>query len=215
MLHLTEADCSATEDDVLRAMFAARKEVFVDLLGWDVPVLADRFEVDQFDDEHAIYLVVTDPEGHHLASARLLPTVRPHILADLYASLCDGDAPRGPRIYEVTRFCLDRHIGATQRRFARDRLVMALAEFALAEGIERYTGVAETGWLEQILAFGWRAAPLGRARPIGGRRLGALMIEIDSDTPRLLAEAGSGARPAQAEAPKRTQAQAQEPHHAL
>ncbi|WP_263587534.1 acyl-homoserine-lactone synthase [Sphingopyxis sp. GC21] len=213
MLHLTEADCSATEDDVLRAMFAARKEVFVDLLGWDVPVLADRYEVDQFDDEHAIYLVVTDPAGGHLASARLLLTTRPHILADLYAPLCDGNVPRGPGIYEVTRFCLDRHIGAKQRRFARDRLVMALAEFALAEGIERYTGVAETGWLEQILAFGWRAAPLGRPRPIRGRRLGALAIEIDSDTPRLLAEAGIRANPAQVET--RPQARAQEPHHAL
>lgn len=209
MLHLTEADCSATEDEVLRAMFAARKEVFVDLLGWAVPVLGGRFEVDQFDDEHAIYLVVTDPAGGHLASARLLPTTRPHILADLYAPLCDGEVPRGPRIYEVTRFCLDRHIGARQRRFARDRLVKALAEFALAEDIERYTGVAETGWLEQIFAFGWRAAPLGRPRTVRGRRLGALAIEIDSDTPRLLTEAGIGARPIQAAA------QAMEPHHAL
>jgi N-acyl-L-homoserine lactone synthetase len=192
MLHLTEADCSAKEGDVLRAMFAARKEVFIDLLGWDVPVLGGRFEVDQFDDEHATYLVVTDPAGAHLASARLLPTTRPHILADLYALLCDDEVPRGPRIYEVTRFCLDRHIGAKQRRIARDRLVMALAEFALAEGIERYTGVADVGWLEQILAFGWRAWPLGDPRPIGGRRLGALAIEISSDTTRLLAEAGIG-----------------------
>lgn len=205
MLHLIEPDCSAKEDEVLRAMFAARKEVFVDLLGWDVPVLADRFEVDQFDDEHATYLVVTDPAGGHLASARLLPTTRPHILADLYSPLCDGDVPRGPRIYEVTRFCLDRRIGARQRRFARDRLVMAIAEFALAEGIDRYTGVAETGWLEQILAFGWRARPLGAPRWVRGRRLGALAIDIDTDTPRLLAEAGIGARPMQA----------REPQHAL
>ena len=112
MLHLVEADCSATEDEVLRAMFAARKEIFVDLLGWDVPVLDGRFEIDQFDDEHARYLVATDPDGRHLASARLLPTTRPHILADLYAPLCDGAVPRGPHIYEVTRFCLDRHIDA-------------------------------------------------------------------------------------------------------
>lgn len=209
MLHLVEPHCSATEDDVLRAMFAARKQVFIDLLGWDVPVLAGRFEIDQFDDEHAIYLVVTDAAGRHQASARLLPTTRPHILADLYAPLCDGAVPQGPGIYEVTRFCLDRHIDARARRVARDRLVMAIAEFGLAEGIHLYTGVAETGWLEQILAFGWRAWPLGAPLRIGGRRLGALAIAIDRDTPRLLAEAGIGARPAQ------TPARAREPHHAL
>ncbi len=205
MLHLVDADCTAREDEVLRAMFAARKAVFVDLLHWDVPVLDDRFEIDQFDDEHAIYLVVTDRAGGHLASARLLPTTRPHILADLYAPLCDGDVPQGPGIYEVTRFCLDRHIDARTRRTARDRLVMAIAEYGLAHGITLYTGVAEAGWLEQILAFGWRAWPLGLPRRIGGRRIGALAIAIDRDTPRLLAEGGIGTPPARAK----------ELHHAL
>ena len=205
MLHLIEADCSASEDDVLRAMFAARKEVFVDLLHWDVPVLHGRFEIDQFDDEHARYLVVTDPDGRHLASARLLPTTRPHILADLYAPLCDSDVPQGPDVYEVTRFCLDRHIDARARRMARDQLVLAIAQFGLAEGITLYTGVAEVGWLQQILSFGWRAYPLGKPQWIGGMRLGALAIEIDHDTPRLLADAGIRA------AAFRTR----EPHHAL
>ena len=62
-----------SRDLALRAMFEARKQVFVDLLKWDVPVLGGRFEVDQFDDEHAAYLVLSDDEGRHLASARLLP----------------------------------------------------------------------------------------------------------------------------------------------
>ncbi len=210
MLHLIGNDCSATENEVLRAMFAARKEVFVDLLGWDVPVLGGRFEVDQFDDEHAIYLVVTDTGGRHRASARLLPTTRPHILADLYAGLCEGDVPRGPGIYEVTRFCLDRHADARDRREARDQLVIALADFALANGIARYTGVAEAAWLRQILAFGWRSYKLGDPQRIEGRELGALAIEIDRDTPRLLAEAGIG-QTASASAP----APAPELHHAL
>ena len=82
---------------------------------------------------------------------------------------------------------------------------LAIAEFGLAEGISLYTGVAEVGWLEQILAFGWRAYPLGTPQRIGGMRLGALAIEIDNDTPQLLADAGIGA------AATRTR----EPHHAL
>jgi acyl-homoserine lactone synthase len=49
-----------SRDLALRAMFEARKRVFVDLLKWDVPVLGGRFEVDQFDDEHAAYLVLSD-----------------------------------------------------------------------------------------------------------------------------------------------------------
>src|SRR3546814_5073717 len=61
-------------------MFAARKSVFVDLLKWDVPVLEGRYEIDQFDDEYARYLILADRGDGHLGSARLLPTMRPHIL---------------------------------------------------------------------------------------------------------------------------------------
>lgn len=190
MLHMVDPFDPAEEREVLRRMFEARKEVFVDLLGWDVPVLDGRYEIDQFDDEHAIYLVVAGRDGSHLASARLLPTTRPHILADLYGELCEEDVPRGSDIYEVTRFCLDRRIDAAARRDARDRLIGALAGFGAAHDINRYTGVADMGWFQQILAFGWRCRPLGLPRMIDGQMLVALAIEIDEETPRLLAEAG-------------------------
>ena len=95
------------EDAVLRAMFAARKRVFVDLLKWDVPVLAGQYEVDQFDDPHATYLVLTDADGAHLGSARLLDTERQHILDTLFPELSDEAVPSGPRIREIT--CLGKH----------------------------------------------------------------------------------------------------------
>jgi len=79
---------------------------------------------------------------------------------------------------------------ARDRRAVRDTLVTALAEHALGSGIARYTAIAEMGWLQQILAFGWRCRPLGLPVTIAGKMLGALSIEIDADTPRLLAEAG-------------------------
>lgn len=171
----------------LLAMFAARKRVFVDLLRWEVPVVGGRYEVDQFDDGHAEYLIVSDPHGRHLASARLLPTTRPHILDSLFPELCAGPVPRGPAIREITRFCLDPAAGARGRRAARDVLVSALVAHALANGISGYTGVAELAWLQQILAFGWRCRPLGLPRALGSGMLGALMIEVTADTPALLA----------------------------
>src|SRR5579885_1097919 len=58
------------EDAILREMFEERKRVFVDLLKWDVPVLVDRYEIDQFDTEDAAYLVITGERGRHRASAR-------------------------------------------------------------------------------------------------------------------------------------------------
>jgi len=171
---------------VLKSMFEARKRIFVDLLKWDVPVLDGRFEVDQFDNSHATYIILADQNGHHLGSARLLETTRPHILGTLFPELCSGPVPSGPDVLEITRFCLDRALGASDRLQVRNRLVSALVAHALRSGIRTYTGVAEMSWLQQILAFGWDCRPLGLPRNISGRLIGALAISIEPDTPALL-----------------------------
>jgi N-acyl-L-homoserine lactone synthetase len=170
----------------LREMFEARKRVFVDLLKWDVPVLEGRYEVDQFDDQHASYLIVSGEDGGHAGSARLLKTTLPHILDSLFPELCAAAPPRGPNVMEITRFCLDPNQNAQSRLESRNQLVSGLVRYALEHGVETYTGVAEMGWLQQILAFGWRCRPLGLPRTIGGRMLGALRIDISQETPALL-----------------------------
>jgi len=186
----TQDDDSAASDAVMCAMFEARKRVFIDLLGWDLPVLAGKYELDQFDDAHARYLILADADQNHLASARLLPTTRPHILGDLYAGLCDTPPPTGAGIWEITRFCLDRGLRAPERRRWRDALIVALARYALEHRITTYTGVAEQAWLIQVLQFGWRAESLGPPRAVDGMTLGALRIDIARETPALLAANG-------------------------
>lgn len=183
MLDTLERASSAPATDALRAMYAARKQVFIDLLQWDLPVLAGAYEIDQFDNPDAEYLILLDPvDGRHRASARLLQTDRPHLLGDLYPCLYDEPVPTGPTVREITRFCLDRHQTAAERRAARDQLVTALAEHALREGVTDYTGVAELPWLTQILRFGWNCVPLGPPRSIHGQTLAALHIRIDENT---------------------------------
>lgn len=177
-------------DLALRAMFEARKRVFVDLLKWQVPVLEGRYEIDQFDTVDAEYLILTDEAGDHLASARLLRTEGPHILADLFGQLCDGPVPSGPACREITRFCLEPALTARQRREVRNQLVTALADHALRSGITDYTGVASPGWFEQIAGFGWDCQALGEARQVGNHRLVALHIRIDAQTPGSLAASG-------------------------
>jgi N-acyl-L-homoserine lactone synthetase len=177
-------------DHVLRSMFEARKRVFVDLLKWNVPVLEGRFEIDQFDDKHADYLILTDQDGAHLGSARLLSTMRPHILGDLFAELCEAAPPRGEHIFEITRFCLDRSLNARDRRTVRDTLVTAIVVHALDHDIRSYTAIAEMGWFQQILAFGWTCAPLGMPQGHEGTLIAALAIDIDAATLSLLAQAG-------------------------
>lgn len=190
MVLLVDSTVDNVADTAFRSMFAARKSVFIDLLKWDLPVLDGRYEIDQFDDRHARYLIITDSQHEHLASARLLPTRRPHILDGLFPALCAGDVPRGPRVWEITRFCLGRQLRATERRAMRNHLVSALATHALENGIDTYTGVAEMAWLQQILSFGWQCRALGEPLPHQGCLLGALEITITPETPAELAGGG-------------------------
>ena len=91
---------------------------------------------------------------------------------------------------EITRFCLDREQNARERLETRNVLVSSLVRYALENGITTYTGVADLGWLQQILAFGWRCRPLGLPCIAQGRMLGALRIDISAETPALLAANG-------------------------
>jgi acyl homoserine lactone synthase/acyl-homoserine lactone synthase len=164
-------------------MFAARKRVFVDLLGWDVPVIDGTYEIDQFDSADAVYLIVTDRENGHLASARLLRTDQPHILGDLFPFLCDGEMPRGKSVREITRFCIEPALPAVQRRLARNHLITALTDHALANDLSRYTAVASRIWFGQIAKFGWRCTSLGASHVVNGETLVGLRIDIDERTP--------------------------------
>jgi acyl-homoserine lactone synthase len=87
-------------------------------------------------------------------------------------------------------FALHRRLTAAERRDVRDTLVAALADHALAGGIESYSAIAPMGWCQQILAFGWRCRPLGLPRHRDGALLAALRIDIDTTTPALLRAAG-------------------------
>ena len=144
MLHLIDS-ADGDADTVLRAMFAARKHVFVDLLKWDVPVVDDRYEIDQFDDEHAFYLVITDGTGRHLGSARLLETTRPHILDSLFPDLCDGAAPKGRDVREITR---GSHASAPQVR--RPIRIESASIFARGAGIESSAGAGQAMHINQM-----------------------------------------------------------------
>jgi acyl homoserine lactone synthase len=187
MIHITQGYSLA--DAHAAVMFAARKQVFVDLLGWDVPVVAGRYEIDQFDGDDAIYLIAAEG-GEHLGSLRLLPTNAPHILGDLFPQLCDGGVPRGAAVYEITRLCLPPRLGAAGRLRIRNRLISAMVDHALPSGIATLTGVVASDFRNQVMAMGWACAPLGRARRVDGAWLGAFRIDLDPGTPERLAATG-------------------------
>lgn len=189
-MHIETGFSQAMEHRLFRSMFEERKRVFVDLLRWDVPVIAGRYEIDQFDDDRAVYIVITGDDGDHRASARLLPTTHDHILGTIFPDLCEEAPPCGSDILEITRFCLARNLRARERLELRNQLVTALVEYALGNQIRSFTGDAEWPWFQQILSFGWTCRPLGLPTSEEGRSLVALQIDVDGQTREQLRASG-------------------------
>ena len=98
----------------LDSIFEDRKRVFVDLFKWNLPVSNGRFEIDQFDDTTAVYLLITDQNGDHRGSLRLLRADRPHLLGSVFPDLCEHGVPVDSCTAEITRLCLSPRLPAAE-----------------------------------------------------------------------------------------------------
>lgn len=166
----------------LMEMHHHRKQVFVDRLGWKL-VGGGWLEVDEFDNDYATYLMVVSPDDErHLASVRLLPTSRPHMLDTVFPDLVPGGAPAGEEVWEISRFiAAPGETGASVIRVHR-MLAHALVEFALLNGVERYTLVTESRRVPALLSIGWTVMPLSLPVAHDGEMIEALEILIDGRT---------------------------------
>lgn len=191
MIHVIDNHLDAANRGLLETMFADRKRLFVDLFGWDVPVVEGRFEIDQFDTADTVYIIAADGEDVHEASIRLMPSTRPHMLAELFSSLCPQGVPIGPTTWESTRLCLPQRHGAARRRELRNILISAMVDFALARGIDCLTGVLPDAFRKEVLAMGWAAEPLGPAVRVDSGLVGAFAAHVRPDTPERLAWSGT------------------------
>ena len=173
-----------------RAQFAAdlaqmhrhRKIVFVDRAGWRVPVIEDQ-EIDAYDCEETMYLLGKgEPQGPLLASARLLPTTRPHLIADLFAGACRGGPPRGAAIWEVSRFCTTPELPDRGVRLALLwEIICGVTETALLCGIGQVIFAANRAILPLALKCGWEARPLGETLRDDDDQVTAVAADISTE----------------------------------
>jgi N-acyl-L-homoserine lactone synthetase len=111
---------------LLDQMFRMRAREFRDRLKWDV-VVVDGREIDDYDNEHATYLLVVK-DGRVTASVRLIPTTGRIMLRDHFFRI-DPD----PSVWEATRFCSSGSLAILE-------LAKAMTEFGLARGMTSIVG---------------------------------------------------------------------------
>jgi N-acyl-L-homoserine lactone synthetase len=183
-IKLVDADARLRFSRHLVEMHQDRKRVFVDQLGWKLCAPGSWLEVDQFDTEYTVYLIACAADDErHLASVRLNPTTRPHMLDTIFTRLCDDGPVVSADAWESSRFTIA-PIGLRGTEVMRLSQYLALAhtEFALLNGIRRYTMIGEVHRVATVVSMGWRVRPLCLPKECDGVKVQALEVTIDEDT---------------------------------
>ncbi|WP_170605194.1 acyl-homoserine-lactone synthase [Ruegeria arenilitoris] len=177
--------------DVLDDMFRLRARVFGGRLGWDVKIENGR-EIDEFDHLDPAYVIGLDDGGNVVAAVRALQTTGPHMLADVFSAIMDGQAPiRSATLWESTRFCVDtnrltRSKGKNSVSYATCELMIGSLEYARSAGISDIITVIDPV-MDRVLKRS-NCAPydyVGRTVPMG--KVSALAALLDCTEERISA----------------------------
>lgn len=164
-----------------------RHRVFIEELGWPLPCV-DGLERDDFDRDDTVHVVAQDEKGHICGCARLLPTTRAYLLAEVFPELMNGlPLPCSPKVWELSRFST--HIthgdGVCSREQQRERfcvLFRTLTQAAREHGAERLITFTALGMERVLRRIGIHAHRAGPPQPIDGKPVLALWIELDDQT---------------------------------
>lgn len=154
---------------LLDSMYRLRSDVFHKRLGWDVRV-EDGREHDWFDLIGPHYVVAHDGNSRALGCCRLLPTLGPNMLRDIFPELLDGaPAPGSASAWEVSRFALCDECSQGGYGFGAisSSIIAEVFRFVATQGAESLVGVTSAPFERMLRHMGLQVERLGQARRIG------------------------------------------------
>lgn len=152
-------------EKTLDEMFQHRYRILVEGLGWSIPGQSGDREKDAYDTDDTIYIVDKDDNGQLLASIRLNPTTKPHLLSEVFCDHCElVGVPESANVWELSRAVYDYHkMDGTRFRFSRAAMRLAIVEFCQSVGIEKVSWLTKRDLFATISTF-WPTIPLGGSK---------------------------------------------------
>jgi acyl-homoserine lactone synthase len=177
-IHLISSNNKKLYKYQLESYFKARYQIFVREKGWKSLYRPDEIEIDDYDNDHAVYLIAIDNDKI-VGGQRLYPTVLPHMISEVFPHLATRGIPQAFNVFEWTRYFV-----VKECRTGRTdcRLMAAFQEFCLEEGIVEATAVVEMWWLPRWQQAGFKVRPLGLPSLVEGQLCIAAAIEISSES---------------------------------
>jgi acyl homoserine lactone synthase len=162
MITYLYADSLNLVPSLAESMFRDRAAQFRNRLQWDVSVDANGFERDQYDAFNPLYVILSDADGRHEASMRILPTVGRTMVNDHFRHLTGGVAITSPLVWECTRFCIRPNAGPQARRMV-GAVMLAGCHLGLRFGLEHAVGVFDAHMTRVYRSIGWEPEVIGRS----------------------------------------------------
>ena len=164
---------------VLERYFRIRYDIYVKRRQWRAVARPINIEMDAFDTEHAIYLMAMDSLGKIVGGSRLVPTLQPHLLSDVFPRLAPDGPPRAADIFEWTRFFISPALRSHGRSSPVAGVVLCgVLEAAQKFGIRQIGVVCESFWPKRLRALGWTIAELGDVLQHEDGDIVALLIDV-------------------------------------
>lgn len=201
-IHIVTAENIGSYASAMEQAYRLRHNVFVDEMGWEDLRRPDGREIDQFDDGRALHMLYL--EGERLVGyQRMLPSTRPHLLTEVLPHLCDGDFPRGPHIWEWTRYCVTPEHRDRGRILspAGNFLLSAIVEWGLQNGVSKIIIEMNPIWLLRLVQLHFMVTPLGIPKEAGKDSIVAVTAAFDRRTLARLHQTRGDDRPAIIEQP--------------
>lgn len=184
MIHVITAENRKLYEKELLEHHRIRHDIYVRDNGWKHLTVEDGRESDQFDNDDTIYLLAIE-DGRVVGGSRFMPTMRPHLLSDVFPSLAEvRGVPRSPDIFEWTRLfaVAERRDHGAAAACVTGKVLCGGLEFLMGEEATGFTIVTEAWWLARTLSWGWKLTPLGLPGLIEGEWLVASQVKVDQET---------------------------------
>jgi acyl-homoserine lactone synthase len=162
----------------LEQHFRLRHEIFVKERGWKVFDRDGIYEMDQYDNNDATYLISVDEHDEVIGSSRVYPTALPHMLSEQFPALVDGAVPQRIDMVEFTRLAICKSQRGT--RIYHEQF-LGLQEFCLDQGMSGATTLIRTHRIPIVQKAGMNVVPLGLSQEIDGEMCTAILIEASEE----------------------------------
>lgn len=186
MLYLVKGSDRRFKNELDMA-FQFRHEAFVEEAGWEDLRHANSIESDQFDTDDTVHVILIK-DGRVQAYSRLNPTMKPHLLSEVYPQLASRGVPRDHNAWEWSRMGTAKHGRSDGHGWNSPigLLLRCVTYVAVKNHIKSLVWQAHPVWITRAFELGFNPEPLGLPQRIAGERVVATRMNVELDVFRVM-----------------------------